>query len=256
MPAELNDTKIKAENVSLFVQDKQVLNRISLEIPEQCIYAFVGPEAGGKSSLLRCFNRLTDLSEHTRIQGAIYLDGQNILASTTDTRKLRMRMGMVFQQPNLFPFSIADNIRYVLKLRGIKNHSELQDRVEVALKRTGLFREVHDSLNRPAADLNLSQQQRLSIARAIAIEPEILLLDDPMSLLDPWSTLVIEELFLELKDKCTILMVTHNLKQAARLSDMTAFIYNGTLIEQGPTNRFFTSPGKELTQKYVSGKFG
>lgn len=256
MPAELNEIKIKTENISLFVQDKQVLNRISLEIPEQCIYAFVGPEAGGKSSLLRCFNRLTDLSEHARTEGAIYLDGQNILAKTTDVRKLRLRMGMVFQQPNLFPFSVADNIRYVLKLKGIRNRSELQDRTEDALKKTGLFREVHDTMNRPAKELNLSQRQRLSIARAIAIEPEILLLDDPMSLLDPLSTQVIEELFLELKDNYTILMVTHNLKQAARLSDMTAFIYNGTLIEQGPTNRFFTSPGKELTQKYVSGKFG
>lgn len=248
--------KIKFEKFSLFLAEQQILNRISFSIFEKTICALVGPEASGKTYLLYAINRLTDLEENCRIEGALYIDDENIFSPKVDVKSLRKKMAMVFQEPNLFPFSVSENIKYVLKLRGIKNKSELEDRTIEALRKVGLLREVHGLLSKPASLLEPSQAQRLAIARSIACEPEILLLDNPTKLLDLPQTQRIEELLLELKEKHTIIMVTHNLRQAARLSDYSAFLFKGSLIEYTPTNQFFTSPQKEITQKYISGQFG
>ncbi|MCS6985179.1 MAG: ATP-binding cassette domain-containing protein [Leptospiraceae bacterium] len=248
--------KIRFEDFSVFLNDRQILNRIRFSVYEKTICSLVGPEAGGKTYLLYAINRLLDLEENCRIQGALYVDGHNIYAPRQKPQKLRLKMAMVFQEPNLFPFSIAENIKYVLRLRGISNKSELEDRTIEALRRTGLLREVHDMLDKPASLLEPSQAQRLSVARAVACDADILLLDNPTKLLDAAQTQHLEELFLELKEKHTLVLVTHNLRQAARLSDYTAFLFKGSIIEYLPTNRFFTSPEKEITQKYISGQFG
>lgn len=233
-----------------------VLKNISLQIYKNKVTALIGPSGCGKTTLLRCLNRIHDLYPGNRYEGEIIFEGRNILSKEVDLIELRSKIGMVFQKPTPFPMSIFDNVAYGLKLKGIKNKKELQDRVERALKEAALWDEVKDKLNQSALGLSGGQQQRLCIARAIAVEPEILLFDEPTSALDPISTGKIEDLIIQLKDKITIVIVTHNMQQAARISDFTAFMYLGELIEVGPTEKIFTNPEKKLTEDYVTGRFG
>ncbi len=232
------------------------LKNINMPVYENQVTALIGPSGCGKTTLLRSFNRMHDLYHGNRYKGEILLDGENILSENTDLIELRSKVGMVFQKPTPFPMSIFDNIAYGLRLRGIKNKSELQDRVEKALKQAALWEEVKDRLNEPASGMSGGQQQRLVIARALAVEPEVLLFDEPTSALDPISTAKIEELVVSLRDTVTIIIVTHNMQQAARVSDYTAFMYLGELIEFDKTDIIFTSPKKKLTEDYVSGRFG
>lgn len=233
-----------------------VLKNINLQIYKNKVTALIGPSGCGKTTLLRCLNRIHDLYPGNRYEGEIIFEGRNILSKEVDLIELRSKIGMVFQKPTPFPMSIFDNVAYGLKLKGIKNKKELQDRVEKALKEAALWDEVKDKLNQSALGLSGGQQQRLCIARAIAVEPEILLFDEPTSALDPISTGKIEDLIIQLKDKITIVIVTHNMQQAARISDFTAFMYLGELIEVGPTEKIFTNPEKKLTEDYVTGRFG
>jgi phosphate transport system ATP-binding protein len=239
-----------------YAGNKLALKNINLPIYEKKITALIGPSGCGKTTLLRCFNRMHDLYPGNRYEGEILLDGKNILGKNIDLMELRTRVGMVFQKPTPFPMSIFDNIAYGLKLLGIKNKSELQDRVEQALKEAALWEEVKDRLNVSAFSLSGGQQQRLCIARTIAVRPEVILFDEPTSALDPISTAKIEELIVELKKNHTIIIVTHNMQQAARVSDYTAFMYLGELIEFDSTDIIFTKPNKKLTEDYISGRFG
>jgi len=234
------------------------LKNINISIYKNRVTAIIGPSGCGKSTLLRSFNRMHDLYEGTRYEGSIilYPDGINIVSRTVDPLYIRMRIGMVFQKPNPFPKSIFENVAYGLRIKGITNKTELADRVEKALKDAALWEEVKDRLNENAYSLSGGQQQRLCIARAIAPEPEILLFDEPTSALDPISTGKIEDLIVELKTKITIVIVTHNMQQAARISDYTAFMYLGELIEFDRTEKLFTNPSKKLTEDYISGRFG
>jgi phosphate transport system ATP-binding protein len=238
--------------------DKQVIKGVSLPIFENKITALIGPSGCGKTTLLRCFNRMHDLYQTTRYGGEIllYPEGRNILSPEIDPMEVRMRIGMVFQKPNPFPKSIAENVAYGLRVRGIRKNSFIQDKIEQSLQQAGLWNEVKDQLHSSAQMLSGGQQQRLCIARALATEPEILLLDEPTSALDPISTSRIEELVGELKKTVTIIMVTHNLHQAARVSDYTAFMYLGDLIEFGSTNKLFTTPNDRRTENYITGRFG
>ena len=250
--------KIKVNDFSFYYAgtDKPALKNINLPVYKNKITALIGPSGCGKTTLLRAFNRMHDLYHGNRYEGKILLDGQNILSDNIDLIDLRSRVGMVFQKPTPFPMSIFDNVAYGLKLRGIKNKSELEGRVEKALKQAALWDEVKDRLKDSASGLSGGQQQRLVIARALAVEPEVLLFDEPTSALDPISTSKIEELVVSLKDTVTIIIVTHNMQQAARVSDYTAFMYLGELIEFDKTDIIFTSPKKKLTEDYVSGRFG
>jgi phosphate transport system ATP-binding protein len=232
------------------------LNRISLPIHKNQVTALIGPSGCGKTTLLRCFNRMHDLYPKHRYEGEIVFQGKDILADNIDLINLRSRIGMVFQKPTPFPMSIAENIAYGLRLKGIKNKSELTGRIEEALKNAALWGEVRDKLNASAYDLSGGQQQRLVIARALAVEPEVLLFDEPTSALDPISTAKIEELVAGLKKNITIIIVTHNMQQAARVSDMTGFLYLGELIEFGATEKIFTNPDKKQTDDYITGRFG
>ncbi len=232
------------------------LRSISLPIYKNTVTALIGPSGCGKTTLLRCFNRMHDLYPNHRYGGEILLRGTNILAAGIDLINLRSRIGMVFQKPTPFPMSIAENIAYGLKLKGIRNRSELVDRIEQALKHAALWEEVRDKMNASAYDLSGGQQQRLVIARALAVEPEVLLFDEPTSALDPISTAKIEELLVNLKKDVTIIIVTHNMQQAARVSDMTGFLYLGELIEFGTTEKIFTNPDKKQTDDYITGRFG
>jgi len=234
----------------------QALNGISLPIHKNQVTALIGPSGCGKTTLLRCFNRMHDLYPKHRYEGEIVFQGKNILADNIDLINLRSRIGMVFQKPTPFPMSIAENIAYGLRLKGIKNKSELTGRIEEALKNAALWGEVRDKLNASAYDLSGGQQQRLVIARALAVEPEVLLFDEPTSALDPISTAKIEELVASLKKNITIIIVTHNMQQAARVSDMTGFLYLGELIEFGATEKIFTNPDKKQTDDYITGRFG
>jgi phosphate transport system ATP-binding protein len=234
----------------------QALKNINLTIYEKSVTALIGPSGCGKTTLLRCFNRMHDLYPEHRYEGEILLKGHNLLANGMDLISLRSRIGMVFQKPTPFPMSIFDNIAYGLKLKGIKKKSELEERVERALKHAALWDEVKDKLVDSAYDLSGGQQQRLVIARALAVEPEILLFDEPTSALDPISTSKIEELLTYLKNEVTIIIVTHNMQQAARISDWTGFVMLGELIEFDVTEKIFTSPSKKLTEDYVTGRFG
>jgi phosphate transport system ATP-binding protein len=227
-----------------------------MPVYEKKVTALIGPSGCGKTTLLRSFNRMHDLYPGNKYKGEILLDGENILKEDYDLIKLRTKVGMVFQKPTPFPMSIFDNVAYGLKLRGIKDKSVLEERVEKALKQAALWEEVKDRLNQPATGLSGGQQQRLVIARALAVEPEVLLFDEPTSALDPISTAKIEELVVELKQNVTIIIVTHNMQQAARVSDYTAFMYLGELIEFNKTDIIFTAPDKKLTEDYISGKFG
>ncbi|HDY97371.1 MAG TPA: phosphate ABC transporter ATP-binding protein [Pseudomonas sabulinigri] len=242
--------------LSLFYDAKQALHNVSIKIPRNRVTAFIGPSGCGKSTLLRCFNRMNDLVDSCRVDGQILLDGQDIYAKGVNVSELRRRVGMVFQKPNPFPKSIYENVAYGLRIQGVNNKRTLDEAVEWSLKGAALWDEVKDRLNESALGLSGGQQQRLVIARTIAVEPEVLLLDEPASALDPISTLKIEELINELKTKFTIVIVTHNMQQAARVSDYTAFMYMGELIEFGDTNTLFTNPSKKQTEDYITGRYG
>ncbi len=248
--------KLEVQNLNFYYGDNHILKNISFKIPEKRVTALIGPSGCGKTTLLRCFNRMHDLYPGNRYEGKILLDGENILEPDYDLIKLRIRVGMVFQKPTAFPMSIFDNVAYGLRLQGIKNKKELEDRVEKALKDAALWEEVKDKLNKPASALSGGQQQRLCIARAIAVEPEVLLFDEPTSALDPISTAKIEELVVSFKNKLTVLIVTHNMQQAARVSDYTAFMYLGELIEFNRTEEMFIKPKEKLTEDYITGRFG
>ncbi len=249
-------TCIEVRGLNLYYGAAQALKNITLDIPAQKITAFIGPSGCGKSTLLRCFNRMNDLIESVRIEGSILLNGDDIHDPLRDVPELRRRIGMVFQKPNPFPKSIYENIAYGLRIQGINNRALLDETVERALQRAALWNEVKDRLGESAMALSGGQQQRLVIARAIAVEPEVMLLDEPCSALDPISTARIEELMEELKKDYTIVIVTHNMQQAARVSDRTAFMYLGELIEYDETEKMFTAPKKQQTLDYVTGRFG
>ncbi len=253
---ENNETCIKVENLNLFYGQKQALHNINLEMPKKKVTAYIGPSGCGKSTLLRCINRMNDLVDSARIEGQILLDGENIYDKSVNVAALRRRVGMVFQKPNPFPKSIFENVAYGLRIQGINDKRILEETVENSLRGAALWDEMKDRLNDNALGMSGGQQQRLVIARAIAIEPEVLLLDEPASALDPISTLKIEELINELKEKYTIVIVTHNMQQAARVSDYTAFMYMGELIEMGSTSELFTNPVKKQTEDYITGRYG
>ena len=244
------------DKLSLFYGQKQALFDVSMSIPEKRVTAFIGPSGCGKSTLLRCCNRLNELIDGVRIDGEIRLLGENIYAPGINIANLRRRVGMVFQKPNPFPKSIYENVAYGLRIQGIKNRRVLDRAVEKALRGAALWDEVRDRVHDSALGLSGGQQQRLVIARAIAIEPEVLLLDEPASALDPISTLKIEELIYELKANYTIVIVTHNMQQAARVSDYTAFMYMGNLVEFGETKTLFTNPRQKQTEDYITGRYG
>lgn len=247
---------LSLRDLQLFYGTDRALNGIDLDIPEKRVTAFIGPSGCGKSTLLRCLNRMNDLIDGCRVQGQILLDGEDIYHHSVDVAELRRRVGMVFQKPNPFPKSIYENVAFGLRLQGVNSRRVLDEVVEASLQRAALWDEVKDRLQESAFSLSGGQQQRLVIARAIAIEPEVILLDEPASALDPISTLKIEELINELKDKYTIVIVTHNMQQAARVSDYTAFMYMGDLVEYGDTDTIFTNPKQIQTEDYITGRYG
>ncbi len=251
-----NETCIKVENLNLFYGQKQALHDVNMEMYRKKVTAYIGPSGCGKSTLLRCLNRMNDLVDSVAIDGKILLDGENIYDKSVNVASLRRRVGMVFQKPNPFPKSIFENVTYGLRIQGVNDKRILEETVENSLRGAALWDEVKDRLEDNALGLSGGQQQRLVIARAIAIEPEVLLLDEPASALDPISTLKIEELINELKEKYTIVIVTHNMQQAARVSDYTAFMYMGELIEIGTTSELFTNPKKKQTEDYITGRYG
>ncbi|GAA0235124.1 MULTISPECIES: phosphate ABC transporter ATP-binding protein PstB [Marinomonas] len=252
-----NETVCLAVNdLHLYYGEKEALKGVNMIIPEKKVTAFIGPSGCGKSTLLRCFNRMNDLVDGCRITGEINLRDQNIYAKGTDVAELRRRVGMVFQKPNPFPKSIYENVAYGLRIQGINKKRLLDETVEWALRSAALWDEVKDRLHESALGMSGGQQQRLVIARTVAVKPEVLLLDEPASALDPISTLKIEELIHELKNEFTIAIVTHNMQQAARVSDYTAFMYMGDLIEFGDTNSLFTNPSKQQTEDYITGRYG
>jgi len=250
------DICLEVKNLDLYYGEKQALKSINMQIPRQRVTAYIGPSGCGKSTLLRCFNRMNDLVDGVRIDGQLLLDGTDIYDRKVNVAELRRRVGMVFQKPNPFPKSIYENVAYGLRIMGTKNRRVLDEVVEKALRGAALWNEVKDRLHDNALGLSGGQQQRLVIARAIAIEPEVLLLDEPASALDPISTLKIEELIYELKSKYTIVIVTHNMQQAARVSDYTAFMYMGELVEFGDTDSIFTNPSQKQTEDYITGRYG
>lgn len=247
---------VAVNELDLYYGDKRALNSINMQIARNRVTAFIGPSGCGKSTLLRCFNRMNDLVDACRIDGDITLDKDNIYNKGVDVAELRRRVGMVFQKPNPFPKSIYENVAYGLRIQGIKKKRLLDETVEWALKSAALWDEVKDRLHESALGMSGGQQQRLVIARTIAVKPEILLLDEPASALDPISTLKIEELIHELKKDFTIVIVTHNMQQAARVSDYTAFMYMGDLIEFGATDQLFTNPVQKQTEDYITGRYG
>lgn len=251
-----NNILLEVKNLSFFYGKNEALKNISIKFEKNKIAALIGPSGCGKTTLLRCFNRMHDLYSGNSYAGEILFGEKNILSKDTDVTSLRAYMGMVFQKPTPFPMTIFDNIAYGLRLKGIKNKSELTDRVEKALKQSALWNEVSDRLQTSANGLSGGQQQRLVIARALAVEPDVILFDEPTSALDPISTAKIEELMASIKETVTILIVTHNMQQAARISDYTAFMYLGELIEYDKTDIIFTTPSKKLTEDYITGRFG
>ena len=249
-------TAIQVPGLNLYYGQKQALFDVKMDIPKQRVTAFIGPSGCGKSTLLRTFNRMNDLVDGCRVDGEINIDGRNIYRKGEDVAELRRRVGMVFQKPNPFPKSIYENVVYGLRIQGINSKRVLDEAVEWALKSAALWDEVKDRLHDSALGLSGGQQQRLVIARTVAVQPEVLLLDEPCSALDPISTLKVEELIYELKSKYTIVIVTHNMQQAARVSDYTAFMYMGKLIEFGDTDTLFTNPAKKQTEDYITGRYG
>lgn len=248
--------KIEISNLSFYYGVNKAVKNISLTVKENSVLALIGPSGCGKSTFLRCINRMNDIIPKTSMEGDIIIDGKSVIDSKYDVTGLRRKVGMVFQKSNPFPKSIYENIAYGLRLKGIKDHYEIDSIVERSLKGTALWEEVKDRLHESAFGLSGGQQQRLCIARTIAVEPEIILMDEPASALDPISTMKIEELIQDLKEKYTIIIVTHNMQQAARVSDETAFFYMGDLIEKNDTNIIFTRPEMEMTENYITGKFG
>ncbi|MEM7055204.1 MAG: phosphate ABC transporter ATP-binding protein PstB [Pseudomonadota bacterium] len=247
---------IDVRSLDLYYGNDQALKDINMKIPDNRVTAFIGPSGCGKSTLLRCFNRMNDLIDSCRIEGEILIDDQNIYDRTVDVAEHRRRVGMVFQKPNPFPKSIFENVAYGLRLQGVNDKRKLSEVVERALRSAALWDEVKDRLDDNAFGLSGGQQQRLVIARAIAIEPEVILLDEPCSALDPISTAKVEELIAELKNDYTILIVTHNMQQAARVSDFTAYMYLGELVEFDDTARLFTNPKQKATEDYITGRYG
>jgi len=247
---------IQIDSLSLYYGQAKALKDISLSIGERLVTALIGPSGCGKSTLLRCLNRMNDLIDGVRIEGACRIGGHDIYAPDVDVIELRKRVGMVFQKSNPFPKSIYDNVAYGLRLHGVRKKAELDERIEQSLRGAALWDEVKDRLHESGLGLSGGQQQRLCIARAIAIKPEIILMDEPASALDPIATSRVEELILQLKKDFTIVIVTHNMQQAARVSDFTAFFYLGELVEFGPTTKIFTSPVQKRTEDYVTGRFG
>jgi phosphate transport system ATP-binding protein len=256
MENNLSNTKILVKNLNFFYGKKQVLFDNAIEIFTNRITAIIGPSGCGKSTHIRTYNRIYELYKDQSAQGAIFLDGKNILLPETDVIDLRRRVGMIFQKPSPFPMSIYDNITYGLKVNYRLKGSELDDRVEDALRKAAIWKEVEDSLDTPGIALSSGQQQRLCIARTIALEPEVVLMDEPCSSIDPIATAQIEELILELKTKYTIVIVTHSMQQAARVSDFTAFFYQGYIVEFGQTKDIFTKPKDKRTENYITGRFG
>jgi phosphate transport system ATP-binding protein len=250
------DPVLQVRELSLWYGQNQALHGIDLDVAHKRITAFIGPSGCGKSTLLRCFNRLNDLIDGVRVQGRILFGGQDVRDPSVDENLLRKRVGMVFQKSNPFPKSIYENVAYGPRIHGLRSRSELDHIVETSLKRAALWDEVKDRLKDTALGLSGGQQQRLCIARAIAVEPEIVLLDEPCSALDPLSTARIEELMLELKDRYTLIVVTHNMQQASRVSDYTAFFYLGSLVEYGETENLFINPIRKQTEDYITGRFG
>lgn len=249
-------TKIEAKNVNFYYGQFHALKNISMSIGSNEVVAFIGPSGCGKSTFLRLFNRMNDLVPGSRLEGDIRIDGKDIYAPGVDVDELRKNVGMVFQRPNPFPKSIFDNIAYGLKVNGVKDKKFIRERVEESLRGAALWDEVKDKLNASAYALSGGQQQRLCIARAMAVSPSVLLMDEPASALDPISTAKVEELICELRKEVTVVIVTHNMQQAARVSDKTAFFYMGEMIEYDDTKTIFTNPHKEATQNYITGRFG
>ncbi|MFN3956111.1 MAG: phosphate ABC transporter ATP-binding protein PstB [Tepidimonas ignava] len=247
---------LEVRNLNLWYGDKHALHNISMGIPKGRVVAFIGPSGCGKSTLLRCFNRMNDLVDNCRIEGEILHEGVNIYDRSVNVAQLRRRIGMVFQKPNPFPKSIYENVAYGLRLLGVKNKAYIDEVVEKSLRGAALWDEVKDRLDANGLSLSGGQQQRLVIARAIALEPDVLLLDEPCSALDPISTAKIEELLIQLKEKYTIVIVTHNMQQAARVSDYTAYMYLGDLVEYDATDNIFTRPKRQETEDYITGRFG
>jgi phosphate transport system ATP-binding protein len=252
----MKEIKIKTRDLSLYYGAKMALNSISLDIPEKEVTAFIGPSGCGKSTFLRTLNRMNDLIPNVRITGKVLIDSLNIYDKQIDVVNLRKKVGMVFQKSNPFAKSIFENVAYGPKINGINNRKKLEEIVETSLKKAFIWDEVKDRLHDSAMALSGGQQQRMCIARALAVEPEIILMDEPASALDPISTAKIEELIFELKRNYTIVIVTHNMQQAARVSDHTAFFYLGELIEYGKTRKIFTTPDKKHTEEYITGRFG
>lgn len=253
---EVENPSVQINGLNLYYDEKQALKDITLTVPKKKVTAFIGPSGCGKSTLLRCFNRMNDLIDGVRVEGEIKISGEDILHKAVNVAELRRRVGMVFQKPNPFPKSVYENVAYGLRIQGVNNRRALDAVVEKALRDAALWDEVKDRLDDNALGLSGGQAQRLVIARAIAIEPEILLLDEPCSALDPISTLKVEELIYELKNNYTIVIVTHNMQQAARVSDYTAYLYLGELIEFNDTNTLFTNPQEKMTEDYITGRYG
>jgi len=255
-PLDEIEVALSVGNLKLFYGEKQALHGVNINIPKGHVVAFIGPSGCGKSTLLRCFNRMNDLVDGCRIEGSISMEGRNIYDRKVNVAQLRRRVGMGFQKPNPFPKSIYENVAYGLRLHGVNNRAQLDEAVERSLKGAALWDEVKDRLDSSGLSLSGGQQQRLVIARAIALEPEVLLLDEPCSALDPIATAQIEELLNNLKRKLTIVIVTHNMQQAARVSDFTAYMYLGKLIEYTDTKQLFTKPSRKETEDYITGRFG
>ncbi|GLQ36638.1 phosphate import ATP-binding protein PstB [Rhizobium albus] len=249
--------RVRASDVSVFYGAKQALFDVSVDIPDRAVTAFIGPSGCGKSTFLRCINRMNDTIEGARVGGKIELDGEDIYDPSLDVVELRARVGMVFQKPNPFPKSIFENVAYGPRIHGlIRTKAEAEEVVVSSLRKAGLFNEVKDRLHEPGTGLSGGQQQRLCIARAIAVGPEVILMDEPCSALDPIATAIIEELIDELRENYTIIIVTHSMQQAARVSQKTAFFHLGNLVEEGPTDKIFTNPEDKRTQDYITGRFG
>jgi len=255
--ARSGSTKIQSRNVDVFYGNAQAIFNVDLDIRDRTVTAFIGPSGCGKSTFLRCLNRMNDPIEGARVEGEVIIDGVNVYAPHIDPVQLRARVGMVFQKPNPFPKSVYENVAYGPRIHGqVSSKSELDDVVAEALQRAGLFEEVKDRMEEPGTGLSGGQQQRLCIARAIAVNPEVILMDEPASALDPIATAKIEELIDELRKNYCIVIVTHSMQQAARVSQRTAFFHLGYLVEEGETNQIFTNPKDERTQDYITGRFG
>ncbi|MDM1047715.1 phosphate ABC transporter ATP-binding protein [Sphingobacterium hotanense] len=256
METEYSQYKLRTKNLNLYYGTKQALKDVSINITANTVTAFIGPSGCGKSTFLRCFNRMNDLIADVTINGQVLIDDVDIYKNLIDVYEYRKKIGMVFQKPNPFPKSIFENVAFGLRINGERSKADIEDIVESALKKAALWEEVKDNLHKSAMALSGGQQQRLCIARAIAVRPSVLLMDEPASALDPISTAKIEELIYELKSDFTIVIVTHNMQQAARVSDKTAFFYLGELIEYDATDKIFTNPAKDATQNYITGRFG